>query len=131
MRRVSSIAMFLIAGLLVGVQVMIAFLAGTLGDLGSLAYFTAVTVPFLAIGAWLSPGHRSREVAITMLAGATVCVASFSVALFVPDEAGSVVRLEKVPPASFVTGFVNLAVVYAIGLLLLVRRHAPVSDIRA
>ena len=123
MRRVSSVAMFLIAGLLVGVQVMIAFLAGTLGDMGSLAYFTAITAPFLALGAWLTPGNRSREVAITLLAGASVCVASFGFALFVPDETGSLIRLEKVPASAFTTGFVNLALVYAGGLLLLFRHH--------
>ena len=119
--------MFLIGGLLVGVQVMIAFFAGTFGDLGSLAYFTAITVPFLALGAWLSPGDRSREVAITLLAGATICVASFSFALFVPDETGATIRLEKVPASAFTTGFVNLALVYVGSLLLLFRRHFVVS----
>ena len=123
MRRALCTLVFLIGGLLVGVQVMVAFFAGTFDDLGSLAYFTAITVPFLAVGAWLSPGNRWREVAITLLAGATICVASFSLVLFVPDGVGRIVRLEKVPASAFTTGFVNLAVIYAGSLLLLFRRH--------
>lgn len=127
MRRALCILMFLIGGLMVGVQVMVAFFAGTFGDLGSLAYFTAIAVPFLALGAWLSPGDRPRELAITLLAGATICVASFSLVLFVPDETGRLLRLEKVPPSAFIAGFVNLAVIYAGSLLLLFRRHFAVK----
>ena len=119
--------MFLIAGLLVGVQVMIAFLAGTFGDLGLLFYFTAVALPFLALGAFITPGDWSREVAITMLAGAAVCVASFAVVLFLPDESGATLRLEAVPFSALATGLLNLAFISGGGVLLLVRRRLGMS----
>ncbi|HEV2866350.1 MAG TPA: hypothetical protein VGX37_07530 [Allosphingosinicella sp.] len=114
--------MFLIAGLLVGVQVLIGFLAGIFGDVGILAYFTAVALPFLVLGAFVTPGDWPREVAITMLAGATVCVGSFSIVLFLPDESGATLKLEAVPLSALSTGFVNLVLVFIAGLLLLFRR---------
>ena len=126
MRRATSFAMFLIAGLLVGVQVMIAFLAGTFGDLGLLFYFTAVALPFLALGAVITPGDWSREVANTMLAGAAVCVASFAV-LVLPDESGATLQLEAVPFSALATGLLNLALILGGGLLLLVRRRLGMS----
>lgn len=127
MRRALCLLMFLIGAILVGVQVMVAFFAGTFGDLGSLAYFTAITMPFLVLGAWLSPGDRPREVAITLLSGATTCVASFSLVRFVPDETGGMLRLEKVPPSAFTIGFVNLAIIYVGSLLMLFRRQLGVT----
>jgi hypothetical protein len=119
--------MLMVAGLLVGVQVLIGFLAGTFGDLGLLAYFTAVALPFLVLGAFITPGDWPREVAITILTGATVCVGSFSVVLFVPDESGATVKLEAVPISALSTGFLNLALIILAGLLLLFHRQFGTS----
>ena len=124
MRRVSSFTFLFLGGFGVGLQVMIGFIAG--GGTGDyvyrLAYFTAIAAPFLALGTWLSPGRRWRELGLAMLIGAAVCVGSFSVAIFVPDEQGVVIdRSQLRPYLALVPGFANLALVTLAGLLLCLR----------
>jgi hypothetical protein len=124
MRRGASIIFLVLGGFCVGMQVMIAFIAGggTADYAGRLAYFTAIAIPFLALGTWLSTGRRWRALGLAMLIGAGVCVASFGVTIFLPDEGGEVVnRAELTPYLALVPGFVNLALIIAAGALLYVR----------
>jgi hypothetical protein len=127
MRRLGANLFFVLGGFCVGMQVMVAFIAGDPGladDVGRIVYFSAIAVPFLALGTWLSPGRRWRELGLTLLIGAAVCVGSFSAVLLVPDEQGFVPHLEEVPFTALVPGFTNLALLLAIGLLLYLRGGA-------
>jgi hypothetical protein len=124
MRRGLSLLLLVVGGFCVGMQVMIAFIAG--GDAadyaGRTAYFTAIAAFFLAFGTWLSPGHRWRELGLAILVGAAVCAGSFSVTIFLPDEQGVVVdKQELVPYLALVPGFANLALLVAMGLALYLR----------
>ena len=124
MRRGLSILLFAIGGFCVGMQVMIAFVAGgeAADYAGRTAYFSAIAVVFLAFATWASPGLRWRELGLTILIGAAVCVGSFSVTIFLPDEQGVVMETkELVPYLALVPGFLNLALVAAMGSLLYVQ----------
>jgi len=125
MRRWASIVLFVIGGFCVGMQVMIGFMhvpADYPGrELPPLVEFTAIPIPFLAAGTWLSPGRRWRELGMTMLIGAAVCVGSFAITIGSPVEEGGTGGLG--PLAGYVDwtqGWVNAAVVATTGLALLV-----------
>jgi hypothetical protein len=123
-RRVASLVFLFLGGFCVGMQVMIAFLAGggALDYALRLAYFTAVAAPILALGAWLSPGQRWRELGLTMLIGAGVCGGAFSSAIFLPDEHGVMMdRAELTPYLALGPGFANLTLIAGAGLLLYLR----------
>jgi hypothetical protein len=92
MRRIASIILFIIGGFCVGMQVMIAFIAGGGPDdyAGRWAYFTAIAALFLALATWASPGQRWRELGLSMLIGAAVCVGSFAITITAtPEEGGT------------------------------------------
>ena len=121
MWRAASILFLFVGGFCVGMQVMIGFIAGggPSDYLRRLAYFTAVAIPFLALGTWLSPGRRWRELGLTILIGAAVCVGSFSVTMFLPDEQGVIMdRSQLTPYLALGPGFANLAALVLAGLLL-------------
>jgi len=122
MRRLISIILLLVGGFCVGMQVMIGFMAippDPDGSLPPLVTFTALPIPFLAIGTWLSPGDRMRELGLTVLIGAAVYVGSFSISLFTPDEAGVVPGMESLTPyVDRAQGLANLSVIAILGLLL-------------
>ena len=123
-RRIASLLFLFLGGFGVGMQVMIGFIAGggAADYAGRLLYFTAIAIPFLALGTWLSPGRRWRELGLTILIGAGVCVGSFSVAIFFPDEQGVLMdRSQLEPYLALGPGFANLALVIAIGLGLVLR----------
>ena len=124
MRRIASLIFLVLGGFGVGMQVMIGFMGGggAADYAGRLAYFTAIALPFLALGTWLSPAKRWRELGLAILIGAGVCVGSFSTVIFLPDEQGVMIdRAELTPYLALVPGFANLAAVGVIGLLLLLR----------
>jgi hypothetical protein len=121
MRRAASALLLVIGGFCVGMQVMIAFIAG--GDHGQFVgrwlYFTAIAASFQALAAWASPGRRYREIGLSILIGAAVCVGSFSVAIFLPDEQGTVMELSHLRPyLAVIPGFANLCAVVTTGALL-------------
>ena len=122
MRRLMSIILLLVGGFCVGMQVMIGFMAIPAdpgGKLAPLVTFTMLAIPFLAIGTWLSPGDRMRELGLTLLIGAAVCVGSFSVTLFLPDEQGVVAGIGSLTPYIDTSqGLANLAVIAVLGFLL-------------
>jgi hypothetical protein len=122
MRRLMSIILFLVGGFCVGMQVMIGFMAippDPGGKLPPLVTFTALAVPFLAIATWLSPGDRMRELGLTVLIGAAVCVGSFSITIFTPNEQGVVPGMGSLTPyVDTGQGLANLAVIAILGFLL-------------
>ena len=123
-RRVSSIVLLFLGGFCVGMQVMVAFIAdkSAAGYSGRTLYFTAIAAAVLALGTWASPGRRWRELGLAMLIGAGVCVASFSTAIFMPDEQGRMMdKGELVPYLALGPGFANLGLVVGLGLILYIR----------
>jgi hypothetical protein len=115
---------FIVGGFCVGMQVLVAFLwpDGAANYALLLAYFTAIAAPFLALGTWLSPGRRWRELGLTILIGAGVCVGSFSTTIFLPDENGVMVdRARLAPYLALAPGYANSVVVFGAGLLLYLR----------
>ncbi len=123
-RRTLSILLFLLGGFCVGMEVMAAFMIGpaTADYINRTAYFSAIAAVFLVLGTWSSPGQRWRELGLTILLGAAVCVASFSTALFLPDERGIVADTSELEPyLALGAGFTNLALITAAGCILYVR----------
>ena len=91
MRRAASVILFVIGGFCVGMQVMIGFLLVPpeyAGEQPPILQFTAIALLFLAPATWLSPGRRWRELGLSMLIGAAVCVGSFAVTISAPVEEG-------------------------------------------
>ena len=123
MRRVMSIILFVVGGFCVGMQVMIGFMAvppDPDGSLPPLITFTAIALPFLALGTWLSPGRRWRELGMTMLIGGAVCVGSFAVTLAAPVDDGGTGGLGPLQGyVDWVQGWTNVAVIAFAGLTLM------------
>ena len=123
MRRWGSILLFVIGGFCVGMQVMIGFMLippDYPRQIPPILYFAAVAVPFLAAATWLSPGRRWRELGLTMLVGAAVCVGSFAITIAAPADEGGVGGLG--PLAGYVDwtqGWANLAAIVLAALLLM------------
>jgi hypothetical protein len=132
MRRWASIVLFVIGGFCVGMQVMIAFMHIPLsygGKLPPIVEFTAIAVPFLAAGTWLSPGRRWRELGMTMLIGAAVCVGSFAITLAAPVDEGGVGGIG--PLTGYVDwrqGWVNVAIITIAGVALLFIDRPPRAE---
>ena len=123
-RRILSIAFFTIGGFCVGMQVMIAFVEGygPADYIGRTLYFSAIAALFLAAGTAVSPGRRWRELGLTILIGAAVCVGSFSTVIFLPDEQGVTMDGKELQPyLAMGPGFTNLALLVVLGVLLYVR----------
>jgi hypothetical protein len=123
MRRVSSIILFVIGGFCVGMQVMIAFMKippEYPDKLPPIFLFTAIALLFLIPATWLSPGRRWRELGVTMLIGAAVCVGSFAVTIGATPEEGGTGGLG--PLQGYVDwgqGWANVAVIAIAGLLMM------------
>ena len=123
-QRVLSIMLFAIGGFCVGMEVMVAFMADPdpAGYAGRTAYFAGIAAAFLVVATRVTPGKRQRELGLTMLIGAGVCVGSFSTAIFLPDEKGVVMGGEMLRPyLALGAGFANLAIVVGTATLLYVR----------
>ena len=123
MRRWGSTILFVIGGFCVGMQVMIAFLKippDYPRQVPPILYFAAVALPFLAAATWLSPGRRWRELGLTMLIGAAVCIGSFAITIAAPVDEGGTGGLG--PLAGYVDwtkGWANAAAIAIAGLLLM------------
>jgi hypothetical protein len=123
MRRWVSISLFVIGGFCVGMQVMVAFLKippEYPGQVPPILYFAAIAVPFLAAGTWLSPGRRWRELGLTLLIGAAVCLGSFAITIAAPAEEGGTAGLGPlVGYVDWAQGWANAAAIAIAGLLLM------------
>lgn len=126
MRRALSIILFVIGGFCVGMQVMIAFMKVPPDyprELPPIVQFTAIALLFLIPATWLSPGRRWRELGLTMLVGAAVCVGSFAITIGAPVEEGGVGGLG--PLEGYVDwnqGWANVSVIAVAGLAMLFAR---------
>ncbi len=127
MRRVLSIILFVIGGFCVGMQVMIAFMMippEYPDKLPPIFQFTAIAVLFLFPATWLSPGRRWRELGMTMLIGAAVCVGSFAITITATPEEGGTGGLGPLEGyVDWTQGWANAAVVALVGLSLLFVRE--------
>ena len=123
MRRWGSVILFLIGGFCVGMQVMIGFLLVPPDHpraLPPLLYFTGIAALFLVPAVCLSPGRRWRELGLTMLIGAAVCVGSFAITIAAPEDEGGVGGLGPLDGyVDWTQGWANLAVIAIAGLLLM------------
>ena len=121
--RVLSIILFVIGGFCVGMQVMIAFMAippEYPRTMPPIVQFTAIAALFLIPATWFSPGQRWRELGLTLLIGAAVCIGSFAITLSEPVENGGVGGIG--PLEGYVDwnqGWANAAVIAIAGLCLL------------
>jgi hypothetical protein len=123
MRRWASIILFVIGGFCVGMQVMIAFLKippEYAPQVHPLIYFSAIPILFLLPATWISPGERWRELGITLLIGAAVCIGSFAVTMAAPVEEGGVGGVGELKAyVDWGQGWFNLSLIAFVGLLLL------------
>ena len=123
MRRVLSIILFVIGGFCVGMQVMIAFMKVPPeypNELPPIVAFTAIALLFLFPATWLSPGRRWRELGITLLIGAAVCVGSFAITIGAPVEEGGTGGLGPLQGyVDWTQGWANAAAIALTGLSLL------------
>jgi hypothetical protein len=128
MRRAISVILFIIGGWLLMGEPLIAFMRfGDEPSLGARAIAALVclgmaAVP-LAIGSWVSPGNRRRELGLTILiaVGAAVFCGLAVAAVFL--DPGFKPFMPAMPPMpdlrmAPVAGTVNLLVLAGIGLLL-------------
>ena len=126
MRRVASIILFVIGGFCVGMQVMIAFFAvppEQVRELPPLVTFTAIALLFLVPATWLSPANRWRELGLTLLIGAAVCIGSFAITLTASVEEGGTGGVGPLKGyVDWTQGWANAALIaMAGGVLLFVR----------
>ena len=137
MRRFFSILFFVLGSWMLLGQLMVAFMDAGQGvglNFTMIGFMLLFALPFLLIGAWISPGRRWRELGLTILI--TAGIASFSglaVLLMMLDP--KFMRLMPPMPEiglSPVTGLVNLALVLGVGVLLYRRgggeARCPSSD---
>ena len=123
MRRWGSIILFVIGGFCVGMQVMIGFMKippDYPRDMPPIILFTAVAALFLIPATWLSPARRWRELGMTMLIGAGVCLGSFAVTLAAPPEDGGVggtAQLEGY--VDWAQGWTNVVLIVTAGLAMM------------
>ena len=120
MRRALSIILFVIGGFCVGMQVMIAFMKvppDYSPQVPPILYFSAIAVLFLMPATWLSPGRRWRELGMTMLIGAAVCVGSFAITITATPEEGGTGGLGPLEGyVDWTQGWANVAVIAIAGL---------------
>ena len=123
MRRVLSIILFVIGGFCVGMQVMIAFMAippEYPRAVPPMLYFAAVAALFLVPATWLSPGRRWRELGMTMLIGAAVCIGSFAITITATPEEGGTGGLGPLEGyVDWTQGWVNVGAIATGGLVLM------------
>ena len=126
MRRWASIILFVVGGFCVGMQVMIAFMKAPPGyspQVPPILYFSAIALLFLMPATWLSPGRRWRELGVTMLTGAAICIGSFAVTLTGRPEdngfggGGGLGQLEGY--VDWAQGWTNVAVIAVAALLMI------------
>lgn len=123
MRRVLSVLFFVLGAWMLSGELMVAFMDAGQGvglNFAMIGFMLLFTLPFLLIGAWISPGRRGRELGLTILI--TAAMASFSglVVLLVALDPKFVRLMPPMPEIGLrpVTGVVNLALVGAIGFWL-------------
>ena len=123
MRRGLSAILFVIGGFCVGMQVMIAFLdvpPDYPGQVPPILYFGAIAALFLIPATWLSPGRRWRELGLTLLVGAAVCVGTFAISIGAPVEEGGVGGIGPLEGyVDWAQGWANVAAIAIAGLLLM------------
>lgn len=129
MRRTASYFLFILGGFFVAVQVFVGLglldrVPGIGDDAARLAWFMAVALPFLLLGAWLSPGERWRELGRTLLVGIAVALFGFASVLFPPGPGGSPELAPYAAQLTWASGIPNLLLVGAAGSLLLYRNGA-------
>ena len=123
MRRVLSIILFVIGGFCVGMQVMIAFMnvpPDYPGQIPPIIYFASIAALFLIPATALSPGRRWRELGLTMVVGAAVCVGSFAVTITAKPEEGGTGGLGPLEGyVDWTQGWVNVGAIAVVGLALM------------
>jgi peptidoglycan/LPS O-acetylase OafA/YrhL len=75
MRRVVSIALFVLGGWLLSSAIMFAWMdvgQGSMVELGVVGVICAFALPFLLLGLWASPGRRLAELGLTLMIAAGV-----------------------------------------------------------
>lgn len=122
-RRFLSVLFFVLGGWMLLSQLMVAFIDAGEGvgpNLAMMGFMLLFALPFLLIGAWISPGRSWREVGLTILV--TAGIASFSglAALLMMLDPKFMRLMPPIPEIGLspVTGFVNLALVTGVGILL-------------
>lgn len=129
MRRTASYFLFIVGGFFVAVQVFIGLglldaVPGVGDDVARLAWFMTVALPFLLLGAWLSPGEGWRELGRTLLIGIGVALFGFVTVLFPPGPAGEPQLAPYAAELTWASGIPNLLLVGGAGGLLLYRNGA-------
>ena len=123
MRRVSSVILFVLGGFCVGMQVMIGFLnvpPNYPRAVPPILYFSAIAALFLVPATLVSPGRRWRELGMTMLIGAAVCVGSFAITITATPEEGGTGGLGPLEGyVDWTQGWVNVAAIAIVGAVLL------------
>lgn len=123
MRRWASIILFVIGGFCVGMQVMIAFMKippEYSQAVPPIVYFSAIPILFLIPATWLSPGERWRELGVTLLIGAAVCIGSFAITIAAPVEEGGTGGLGDLKAyVDWGQGWMNVSLIALVGFLLL------------
>lgn len=123
MRRAASIVLFVIGGFCVGMQVMVAFMAippDYPREVPPILYFAAIAALFLVPATWLSPGPRWRELGMTMVIGAAVCVGSFAITITATPEEGGTGGLGPLEGyVDWTQGWVNVGAIAVGGLVLI------------
>lgn len=126
MRRAASIVLFVIGGFCVGMQVMIGFMKippDYPRELPPILHFSAIALLFLVPATLASPGRRWRELGLTMLIGAAVCVGSFAITLAAPVDEGGVGGLGPLDGyVDWTQGWINVAAIALVGVTLLLVR---------
>lgn len=123
MRRALSIILFVVGGFCVGMQVMIAFMKippEYPRGIPPILHFSAIAALFLIPATWLSPGRRWRELGMTMLIGAAVCVVSFAITITATPEEGGTGGLGPLEGyVDWAQGWANVAVIAIAGLTMM------------
>lgn len=122
-RRFLSVLFFVLGGWMLLSQLMVAFIdAGErIGlNLAMMGFMLLFALPFLLIGAWISPGQRWRELGLTILITAGIAIFCGLAALLVMLDPKFMRLMPPMPEIGLspVTGFVNLALVIGVGVLL-------------
>ena len=126
MRRVASVVLFVLGGWLLTSELMMAWISPRYGfgeELAILGVFMVLALPLLLFGTWTSPGHRWRELGLTLMiaAGSGLFVALALLAVMYDPSMKQFMPPDKPMPRfelSPVIGAVNLLLVAGLGWLL-------------
>lgn len=123
MRRFFSVLFFVLGGWILSAQLMLAFLdlqMGTATQLAVAAFTLLSALPFLLLGAWISPGQRWRELGLTLLIIAGIASFSGLSTLLVMLDPKFMRLMPPMPDIELspVTGLVNVGLVAGVGLWL-------------